>query len=285
MAKLLLVEDDNNLREIYAARLGAEGYDIVTAVDGEDALAVAVKERPDLIVLDVMMPKISGFDVLDILRSTPETKDAKIMMMTALSQDSDRERGKQLGVDKYVVKSQVTLEDVVDHVAELLQQAAPPVFNTASPEVAPINVPGLPVEATEPAAQPPAIVAPVEVIPQPEPAMSAQSYAPYVSEPVAQQPVAEEPEMQSQSQVPTEPAYQEPTAVQQPADEPASVPTLTHQAPVNVAPLDPPAQDQAVQQQAQELPDNGEIATPPSAGQVFQPPAAASNDQSDQPQY
>ena len=95
MAKLLLVEDDNNLREIYAARLGAEGYDIVTAVDGEDALAVAVKERPDLIVLDVMMPKISGFDVLDILRSTPETKDAKIMMMTALSQDSDRERTNQ----------------------------------------------------------------------------------------------------------------------------------------------------------------------------------------------
>ena len=132
MAKLLLVEDDNNLREIYAARLGAEGYDIVTAVDGEDALAVAVKERPDLIVLDVMMPKISGFDVLDILRSTPETKDAKIMMMTALSQDSDRERGKQLGVDKYIVKSQVTLEDVVDHVAELLQQAAPPVFSKLS---------------------------------------------------------------------------------------------------------------------------------------------------------
>ena len=68
MAKVMLVEDDNNLREIYEARLLAEGYEIVTARDGEEALAIAVKERPDLIISDVMMPKISGFDVLDILR-------------------------------------------------------------------------------------------------------------------------------------------------------------------------------------------------------------------------
>ena len=73
MSKIMLVEDDNNLREIYEARLMAEGYEIVTARDGEEALAIAVKERPDLIISDVMMPKISGFDMLDILRSTPET--------------------------------------------------------------------------------------------------------------------------------------------------------------------------------------------------------------------
>ena len=74
MAKIMLVEDDNNLREIYGARLMAEGFDIVSAADGEEALALAVKEKPELIITDVMMPKISGFDVLDILRSTPETK-------------------------------------------------------------------------------------------------------------------------------------------------------------------------------------------------------------------
>ncbi len=277
MAKLLLVEDDNNLREIYAARLGAEGYDIVTAVDGEDALAVAVKERPDLIVLDVMMPKISGFDVLDILRSTPETKDAKIMMMTALSQDSDRERGKQLGVDKYIVKSQVTLEDVVDHVAELLQQAAPPVFNTTPPEAAPINVPGLPVEATEPVVQTPAGT-PTEIPQQSQPAPAA-TQAP-ISEPVTDQPLTP-----VEPQVPEESVSIDPPTVQEPAVEAVNVPTLTHQPPLNVAPIDPPAQDQAVQEQAQTPSDNGAIATPPSAGQVFQPPAAASNDQSDQPQY
>jgi DNA-binding response OmpR family regulator len=113
MAKILLVEDDVNLRDIYAARFAAEGYQVITASDGEEALASAVKERPDLIILDVMMPKISGFDVLDILRSTPETKATKIIMMTALSQDTDRERGEALGATQYLIKSQVTLEDVV----------------------------------------------------------------------------------------------------------------------------------------------------------------------------
>ena len=66
----MLVEDDTNLSDIYRARLEAEGYQIVSAPDGEDALALAVKEHPDLIISDVMMPKISGFDMLDILRST-----------------------------------------------------------------------------------------------------------------------------------------------------------------------------------------------------------------------
>lgn len=123
MAKILLVEDDISLREIYAARLQAEGYEVVVASDGEEALAVAVRDKPDLVICDVMMPKISGFDVLDILRSTPETKHAKIIMMTALSQQSDRERGERLGADKYLVKSQVTLEDVVNTVSELLGQS------------------------------------------------------------------------------------------------------------------------------------------------------------------
>lgn len=126
MAKILLVEDDINLRDIYSARFSAENYEIITASDGEEALAKAVKEKPDLILLDVMMPKISGFDVLDILRSTTETKNTKIIMMTALSQESDRARGVQLGVDEYLVKSQVTLDDVVKSVKEALGNAAAP---------------------------------------------------------------------------------------------------------------------------------------------------------------
>src|SRR5947207_14458916 len=113
MAKILLVEDDINLRDIYSARFAAEKYQVVTASDGEEALAAAVREKPDLIILDVMMPKISGFDVLDILRTTPETKTTKVIMMTALSQDTDRKRGESLGVDRYLVQSQVTIEDVV----------------------------------------------------------------------------------------------------------------------------------------------------------------------------
>jgi CheY-like chemotaxis protein len=76
--------------------------------------------KPDLILLDVMMPKVSGFDVLDILRNTPETTNVKIIMLTALSQDSDRDRAKSLGVDDYLIKSQVVIADVVQKIKEHL---------------------------------------------------------------------------------------------------------------------------------------------------------------------
>lgn len=127
MTKILLVEDDNGLREIYNIRLTAEGYDVVAAGDGEQALAVAVQEKPDLVISDVMMPKISGFDMLDILRQTPETKDIKVIMMTALSSEDQRERGNSLGADRYLVKSQVGIEDVVNAVHEVLNDVSGPV--------------------------------------------------------------------------------------------------------------------------------------------------------------
>lgn len=133
MTKILLVEDDKSLREIYGVRLLAEGYDIVSAGDGEQALAMAIKERPDLILSDVMMPKISGFDMLDILRSTTETKDIRVIMMTALSSEDQRQRGEQLGADRYLVKSQVGIEDVVRTVHEVLQDM--PSSNPAQPTV------------------------------------------------------------------------------------------------------------------------------------------------------
>jgi CheY-like chemotaxis protein len=123
MAKILLVEDDNNLRDIYGERLMAEGYEIISASDGEEALQLASQQKPDLIISDVMMPKISGFDMLDILRQTPDTKDIKIIMMTALSQAEDKSRADKLGADKYLVKSQVTLEDVARVVHDILGDA------------------------------------------------------------------------------------------------------------------------------------------------------------------
>ncbi len=144
MPKVMLVEDDNNLREIYDARLVAEGYEIVSAHDGEEALALAVKEKPDLIISDIMMPKISGFDMLDILRSTPETKNAKVIMMTALSQAEDRERAGKLGADRYLVKSQVTLEDVIKVAHEVLNDTGQPAPTPASAADEPIVISGSP---------------------------------------------------------------------------------------------------------------------------------------------
>ncbi len=120
MAKVLLVEDDNNLREIFEMRIQAEGFDTVTAGDGEEGLVVAMKERPDLIVADVMMPKLSGFEMLETLRAAPEMANTKVIMMTALGQAEDQARGERLGVVKYLVKSQVTLEDFARVIKEVL---------------------------------------------------------------------------------------------------------------------------------------------------------------------
>lgn len=114
--KILLVEDDDALASVYETRLQAEGFGTRRVPNGEDALASAIDYKPDLILLDVMMPKVSGFDVLDILRNTPETTNVKIVMLTALSQESDRERAQNLGVDDYLVKSQVVIADVVDRI-------------------------------------------------------------------------------------------------------------------------------------------------------------------------
>ena len=189
MAKILLVEDDKSLREIYGVRLMAEGYEIVSAGDGEEALALAVKERPDLIVSDVMMPKISGFDMLDILRSTSETKDVKVIMMTALSSDDQRARGEALGADRYLVKSQVGIEDVVRTVHDVLGDSiapAAPAVPTFGPSAAPVAAP---FEA-QPAAAAPIAPEPLPVAPVPAP-VAEPVYAPAPAPtPVAPAPVA-----------------------------------------------------------------------------------------------
>lgn len=114
--KILLVEDDTALSSVYESRLKLEGFDVATVANGEQALSKAVEFRPDLVVLDAMMPKINGFDVLDILRNTPETTNVRVIMLTALSQPTDKERAKALGADDYLVKSQVVISDVVERI-------------------------------------------------------------------------------------------------------------------------------------------------------------------------
>jgi len=210
MTKILLVEDDKSLREIYGVRLLAEGYDIVSAGDGEEALAMAIKEKPSLIVSDVMMPKISGFDMLDILRSTTETKNIKVIMMTALSSEEQRLRGEQLGADRYLVKSQVGIEDVVRTVHDVLGDApaTPPAASafgitgpTAVVAPAPVSAPTVTIPPRPAAPEP--IIAPVSapVVPQvsalptptpssPIPVNPAVTAIPVVAPPVTSQPAS-----------------------------------------------------------------------------------------------
>lgn len=123
--RILLVEDDDSLANVYTIRLQAEGFDVRRVANGEDALAAAINYQPHLILLDVMMPKVSGFDVLDIIRNTPETAQLKVIMLTALSQDSDKQRAEALGVNDYLVKSQVVIADVVERIKYHLGLTAP----------------------------------------------------------------------------------------------------------------------------------------------------------------
>lgn len=124
--KILLVEDDKALAAVYVSRLQLEGFDVKHVINGEEALSAALAYKPNLVVLDAMMPKISGFDVLDILRNTPETSNLRIIMLTALSQAKDKEMAERLGADDYLVKSQVVIGDVVERIKHHLGISSEP---------------------------------------------------------------------------------------------------------------------------------------------------------------
>jgi CheY-like chemotaxis protein len=228
--KILLVEDDNNLREIYGARLQAEGYEIISAPDGENALAVAVKEKPDLIISDIMMPKVSGFDMLDILRNAPETRDTKVIMMTALSQAEDKARADKLGADMYLVKSQVTLEDVTKAVHQILDdptESAQEADSAAAQEL----VSGSQKPEDQ---QAPSIPAAVPAPPVEQPVVVEKSPEPPKAEAPTQEPVQPSPPVEEQPAVPqpnAEPvAVPTPPPAENPAPTPVSIPVSTSSA-------------------------------------------------------
>lgn len=229
-AKILLVEDDNNLREIYEARLQAEGYNIVTARDGEEALVVAKAEKPDLIISDVMMPRISGFEMLDILRNTSELKDTRVIMLTALGQADDQTRANSLGADRYLVKSQVTLEDIVKAAHELIEGAAPEAPVAPQPSVEP------PLQAASPA--PLAVAAPPVVMPPTSAAPAAPEV--HVPDPAPVPPAPVVP--QTPPIIPPRPATPQPPAIPSaPPTAPAApaspvMPEATPQVPVPPTP-------------------------------------------------
>ncbi len=111
--KILLVDDDKELCDLYETTLTAEGFIVTIAENGEEALTEVMKEKPDLVILDIMMPKIHGIDTLDILKATPETKEVKILILSALSDQKMIERAKNFGALDYIVKSEADMGTVV----------------------------------------------------------------------------------------------------------------------------------------------------------------------------
>jgi DNA-binding response OmpR family regulator len=104
LGRVLVVDDDEVIRQLIAVNLTLEGFDVATAVDGQDCLDKVAAINPDVITLDVMMPRLDGWVTAMELRKNPETSHVKVVLITARAQDDDRSRGQQIGVDAYLTK-------------------------------------------------------------------------------------------------------------------------------------------------------------------------------------
>lgn len=113
---ILVVDDDRALTKLYSSAFSARGYRVLVASNGEEAMALAESEHPDLILLDVMMPEIHGLHVLDILRSTEGMESTKIIILTALSDQATKEKAMELGAYDFIVKSESSMADIIDKV-------------------------------------------------------------------------------------------------------------------------------------------------------------------------
>jgi len=124
--RILLAEDDRILRKAGEVSLKKKGYEVIPAVDGEDALAKAIEHKPDLVLLDVMMPKMNGFDVLFALKRDPGVKDIPVIMLTNLEQPADITRAAEGGAHSYLVKSNMNLDDLAAKIKNALADRVRP---------------------------------------------------------------------------------------------------------------------------------------------------------------
>ncbi len=102
--KVLVVDDEVNITQILEFSIGAEGFDVITAQNGEEAIEKARREQPDLIILDIMMPKIDGYEACRILKANPLTKNIPVVLLTAKGRDIDKRLGMEVGATDYFVK-------------------------------------------------------------------------------------------------------------------------------------------------------------------------------------
>ncbi len=119
-AKILLVDDDMTLHEMYAERLRAEGYSIVSAYDGEEAIEKVYKDMPDVILLDIMMPKINGIDVMKKIREDEKTANIPVILLTALVQEINKIKNMMKPYDQYLIKSEIMPAQVIDAIEKSL---------------------------------------------------------------------------------------------------------------------------------------------------------------------
>jgi len=122
MKKILFIEDESALQKTFGEILKQEGYEMISALDGETGLRLAESEKPDLILLDLILPKIHGFDVLKKLKGDKETKDIPVIVLTNLEKIEDVDKALELGATTYLIKAQYSLEEVVEKIKKVLQE-------------------------------------------------------------------------------------------------------------------------------------------------------------------
>jgi len=120
MNKILLVEDDRFLIKAVYTKLTQKGFEVILANDGDEAISKAKTEKPEIVLLDMVLPKKSGFEVLRELKGNPETASIPVFILSNLAQDQDIQEGKALGAEDYIVKSNTSLSAIVDKVANFL---------------------------------------------------------------------------------------------------------------------------------------------------------------------
>ena len=118
--KIMIIEDDHFLSSLMKARLEKEGFTVVQAFDGEEAIQDLKQDYPSLIVLDLIMPKVTGFEVLQMISITPELDKIPVIIVSNLAQDSDIEKARQLGVKEYFIKVKVSIDDLIGKIKTLV---------------------------------------------------------------------------------------------------------------------------------------------------------------------
>lgn len=119
--KIFLVEDDPFLSALLKSRLTKEGFDLIHVKDGEEAINLLRDIKPDIILMDIILPRKSGFEVMEELRADPQISSAPIMIISNLGQDSDMQRGKELGAVEYFVKAKISIDELIEKVKEYLE--------------------------------------------------------------------------------------------------------------------------------------------------------------------
>ena len=118
--KIMIVEDDHFLSSLMKARLEKEGFEVVQAFDGEEAIETLRKVVPSLVILDLIMPKVTGFEVLQMLSITPQLDKIPVVIVSNLAQDSDIEKARQLGAREYFIKVKVSIDDLIGKIKTLV---------------------------------------------------------------------------------------------------------------------------------------------------------------------